>query len=70
MSTPASTLLSSVFDELVLGHLRRAHIRARLALNHIDTAGVALRGGLIDGKTALTMISEAGLLGLITKVSS
>jgi hypothetical protein len=61
---------SSLFDQLVLDHLRRAHVRARLVLNHIDTAGTALRGGLIDGEGALGMIAEAGLLEFVTEVSS
>jgi hypothetical protein len=56
---------SSVFSAFVLGRLRCAHIRMRLALNAIDVAGLALKGGLIDGETALAMLDEAGLLPLI-----
>jgi hypothetical protein len=36
----------------------------RLALNAIDVAGIALKGGLIDGETALAMLGEAGLVPL------
>jgi hypothetical protein len=61
---------SSFFDTLVLGHLHRAHIRARLMLNTIDAASVALRGGLTDGKGALSIVAEAGLLHLVVSPSS
>ena len=67
----SSTTTSSAFNEFVLTHLRHARLRARLALNHIDAAGVALRGGLIDGEGALDLIGEAGLLNFVlTGVSS
>jgi hypothetical protein len=56
---------SSAFSAFVLGRLRCAHIRMRLALNAIDVAGIALKSGLIDGETALAMLGEAGLLPLI-----
>jgi hypothetical protein len=56
---------SSLFDEFVLGHLRRMHIRTRLVLNQIDAVGVALRDGWIDGEGALAMLNEAGLLPLV-----
>lgn len=66
----SATSLSS-FNELVLAHLRRAHVRARLILNHVDAAGIALRGGLVDGETALGMVAEANLLNFVlTGVSS
>jgi hypothetical protein len=63
-------LPSSAFDALILRRLRCARIQTRLVLNHIDAAGLALRAGLTDGEGALGMMAEAGLLGLITKVSS
>jgi hypothetical protein len=71
-STPVISTVSSssAFDALVLGHLRRAHIRARLILNSIDTAGIALRGGLIDAEGALGLIDEAGLLDFVVGRSS
>jgi hypothetical protein len=56
---------SSVFSAFVLGRLRCAHIRMRLALNVIDVAGVALKAGWVDGEDALAMLDEAGLLPLI-----
>jgi hypothetical protein len=55
---------------MVLKRLRRARIQARLVINAIDTAGVALRGGLIDGEGALAMIGEAGLLDFVVGRSS
>jgi hypothetical protein len=71
MSAPSyATTTSSAFDALVLGHLRRARIRLRLALNHVDAAGIALRGGLIDAGGALGMVAEAGLLDFVVGPSS
>jgi hypothetical protein len=70
MNAPTITAPSSVFDAFVLAHLRRARVRARLILNHIDAAGIALRGGLTDGEGALGMVAEAGLLGFVTERSS
>jgi hypothetical protein len=61
----STTTPSSAFSEFVLGHLRCARIRMRLALNAIDAAGVALKSGLIDGEGALAILGEAGLLPLI-----
>ncbi len=70
-STPAISATSpSSFDALVLGYLRHARIRLRLALNHVDAAGIALRGGLIDGEGALGLIAEAGLLDFVVGRSS
>lgn len=65
----SSTAPSSAFAAFVLGHLRCAHIRMRLALNAIDAAGIALKGGLNDGETALALLNETGLLPLV-EVSS
>jgi hypothetical protein len=56
---------SSVFSAFVLGRLRCAHIRMRLALNAIDVTGIALKSGLIDGETALAILSEGRLLHLV-----
>ena len=61
---------SSAFNSLVLAHLRRAHVRAQLTLNHIDAAGIALRQGWIDGETALGIVAEAGLLNFVVGRSS
>jgi hypothetical protein len=67
---PSITSPSSVFDELVLGHLRRAHIKARLILNRIEFAGVSLRNGWVDGETALGMLAEVNLLDFVVGRSS
>ena len=61
---------SSCFDALVLSHLRRAHIKARLILNRVEYAGTSLRNGWIDGETALGIVAEAGLLDFVTGESS
>ena len=61
----SATTPSSGFADFVLGRLRCARVRAQIALNQINAAGAAVRGGLIDGETALAILSEAGLLHLI-----
>lgn len=66
----ALTTASSLFDRFVLDRLRRAHIRARIILNEIDAAGIALRDGWIDGEGALAQIAEAGLLPFVVGSSS
>jgi hypothetical protein len=55
---PAAIEPSSGFADFVLRQLNVERIRARLALNHINTAIIALSGGLIDGETALAMLAE------------
>jgi hypothetical protein len=66
-ATPPSsvTSTSSAFADFLLGRLRVAYLRTRIVGNEIATAGLALKSGLIDGETALAMLSEAGLLPLI-----
>ena len=61
----SSTAPSSGFTDFVIRRLRYARIQTRLALNQIDTVGVALKAGLLDGEDALAMLSEARLLHLI-----
>jgi hypothetical protein len=71
MSAPSNvTTTSSTFDEVVLGHLRRAHIKARLIISRVDFAGTALRHGWISGETALGIVAEAGLLDFVVGRSS
>jgi hypothetical protein len=70
LAISSATSPSSCFDEYVLGHLRRARVQARLALNHIDAAGIALRHGWIDAEGALGMMAEAGLLDFVVGRSS
>jgi hypothetical protein len=71
-STPVISTVSSSsgFDAAVLSRLRLARVRARLVLNAIDTAGIALRDGWIDGETALAMVDEANLLDFVVGRSS
>jgi hypothetical protein len=63
-STP-STSTSNAFTSFVLASMRCARIRAQIVVNEITTAGVALKAGLIDPDTALSMLGEAGLLPLV-----
>jgi uncharacterized protein YbjT (DUF2867 family) len=69
-ATAPATSSSSAFDALVLSHLRRAHIKARLILNRVDFAGVSLRNGWVSGEDALGIIDEAGLLNFVVGRSS
>jgi hypothetical protein len=65
-SPPSSvTTTSSAFATFVLGHLRYARIRARIALNQIDAVGVALRAGWSGGEDALACLDESGLLDFV-----
>jgi hypothetical protein len=71
MNNPTiTTEPSSGFADFVLHRLHVARIQARLALNHINTVAVALKGGLIDGEDAIAMLGEAGLDFIITGASS
>jgi hypothetical protein len=65
IATTFATSSSSAFDALVLHHLCRAHVHARLILNRVEYAGVALRQGWVDGEGALGLVAEAGLLGFV-----
>jgi hypothetical protein len=57
---------SSSFDTFVLAQIRCAAARAGLVCNAIVSAGTALKGGLIDGETALAMLAETpGALSLV-----
>jgi len=71
MNNPTiTTERSSAFADFVLRRLRLARIQGRIALNHINTVGVALSGGLIDAPAGLAMLGEAGLDFIITGASS
>jgi hypothetical protein len=63
--TAAITESSSDFADFVMRRLRYARIQARLVLNQLNTVGVALNAGWIDGEGALAMLHEAGLLPLV-----
>jgi len=49
----------------LLGQIRCAELRARVAANELRATAVALAGGLIDAPTALAMLDETGLLPLV-----
>jgi hypothetical protein len=63
--TPAVTAISSTFTKYLLLNLRCASLKARIAVNEIQFAQVALRGGLIDPTAALAHLHEVGALGLV-----
>lgn len=50
------------YREYVLAELRCAILRARLAALDIETAGIALRAGMIEADTALEWLRDAGAL--------
>jgi hypothetical protein len=49
---------SSDRQAFVVASLRSASLRVRLIANEIDTAGVALKGGLITPEAALEWVNE------------
>jgi hypothetical protein len=60
------TTSSSSFDAFVLAQIRCAAAPAGLICNTIVSAGTALKGGLIDGETALAILAEMpGALSLV-----
>ena len=63
ISKPTSTVIepSSDFITFLLGQIRCAELRARIAANELRATAVALAGGLIDAPAALAMLDEAGL---------
>jgi hypothetical protein len=67
---PTATEPSSDFISFLLGQIRCAELRARIAANELRTTAVALAGGLIGGEDALAMLGEAGLDFIITGASS
>ena len=65
-----STASSTGFANYLARELRCAGLRARIAVNEIQFAGVALKGGLIDPNTAMEHLAEAGVLDLIIPSSA
>ncbi len=53
------------FREYVLAELRCAIMRARLAALDIETAGIALRAGMIEPDVALEWLRDAGALDYV-----
>jgi hypothetical protein len=51
--------------EYLLGELRCASLRARLAHADIDAVGLALRGGLISCEEAIELLADCEALGFI-----
>ena len=62
---PAATEPSSDFITFLLGQIRCAELRARIAANELKATAVALSGGLIGAEAALAMLDETGLLPLV-----
>jgi hypothetical protein len=62
--TTTATQPSSAFTNFVLGQIRCAELRARIAANQLKATAVALSGGLIGAEAAIAMLHEAGLLPL------
>jgi hypothetical protein len=56
--------------EYVLGELRCAALRARLAAADIDTIGVALNSGMIEPQTALEWLADAGAFDYVEPTPS
>jgi hypothetical protein len=56
---------SSGFTDFVIRRLRYARIQAQLVINHIDSVGVALKTGWLDGEDALACLEESGLLDFV-----
>jgi hypothetical protein len=67
---PAATESSSGFITFLLGQIRCAELRARIAANQLRATAVALAGGLIGAEDAVAMLSEAGLDFIVTGASS
>jgi hypothetical protein len=69
---PAPTVVesSSDFITFLLGQIRCAELRARIAVNELRATAVALSGGLIGAEDALAMLGEAGLDFIIAGASS
>lgn len=53
------------FRKYVLAELRCAIMRTRLAALDIETAGIALRCGIIAPETALEWLADAGALDYV-----
>ena len=56
---------SSNFAAHVLATIHCTELRARLAVNEVETMVVALGAGFIDPETALAHLHEVGALDLI-----
>ena len=65
-----SSIAANTFVDFLLAELACAAIRARLLTAEIDSAAVALRGGLIDADGAMAWMAEIGALGLIATSSA
>ena len=64
ISKPKQAAIESLSDFItfLLGQIRCAELRARIAANELRATAVALAGGLIDAPAALAMLHETGLL--------
>jgi len=69
---PAPTVVesSSDFITFLLGQIRCAELRARIAANELKATAVALSAGWIGAEDAIGMLGEAGLDFIVTGASS
>jgi hypothetical protein len=65
-STAATIATDTGYAGFVLAQLSCAALRARLVAAEIDSAAVALRGGLIDADGAMAWMAEIGALGFMS----
>lgn len=65
MTSTITTEPSSAFADFVIRRLRYARIQARIVINQIDTVGVALAAGWLDGEKACACLEESGLLDFV-----
>jgi hypothetical protein len=56
---------SSNFAAFVLAEIRCASLRARIAVNEIQTMGIALKAGLVSVDSVLEHLHDVGVLDLI-----
>jgi hypothetical protein len=52
---------SSAFTDFVLAQLNYAALRSKITINQIETATVALSGGLITAEQAILILAECRL---------
>jgi hypothetical protein len=58
---PATAEPSSAFTSFILAQLNCAALRSKIITNQIETATVALSGGLISAEQAILILAECRL---------
>jgi hypothetical protein len=64
------TNTSSGFADYLVRELRVASLKARLVVNELQFAGIALKAGLIDPDSVLEHLADVGVLGFVITPSS